>query len=116
MNKVKIVIHDCRDDESNVKIGVLPSGAPCVIDKLAVEADLLVSEGFIEPHFLGFQADARVFCPEFAIRVTVLGNHCSRFIHSENSRTGILDGNPMHEDMSGCRGNGKACIYCKRRH
>ena len=29
----------------------------------------------------------------------MLGNHCSRFIDSLYSRTGILDGNPMHEDM-----------------
>lgn len=100
MNQVKIVIHDCRDDESNVKIGVLPSGAPCVIDKLAVEADLLVSEGFIEPHFFaGFSGGRKSVLPGISDQVTVLGNHCSRFIHSENSRTGILDGNPMHEDM-----------------
>ena len=42
-----IVIHDSRDAASNVKIGVLPSGADCVIDRLAVETDLLVAEGFI---------------------------------------------------------------------
>ncbi len=100
MNQVKIVIHDCKNAESNVEIGVLPSGAPCVIDKLAVEADLLISEGFIEPHFFaGFSGGRKSVLPGISDQVTVLGNHCSRFIHSENSRTGILDGNPMHEDM-----------------
>ena len=33
----KIVIHDCRDAARNVQIGVLPSGAPCVIDRVAAE-------------------------------------------------------------------------------
>jgi nickel-dependent lactate racemase len=28
-----------------------------------------------------------------------MGNHCSKFIDSPYSRTGILDHNPMHEDM-----------------
>ena len=29
----------------------------------------------------------------------MLGNHCSKFIDSQFSRTGILDGNPIHADM-----------------
>ena len=96
----RIVIHDCRDAASNVQVGVLPSGAPCVIDRVAAEADLLISEGFIEPHFFaGFSGGRKSVLPGICDQVTVLGNHCSRFIDSENSRTGILDGNPMHEDM-----------------
>ena len=99
-NNSKIVIHDCRNPESNVQVGVLPSGAPCVIDKVAAEADLLVSEGFIEPHFFaGFSGGRKSVLPGICDQVTVLGNHCSKFIDSENSRTGKLDGNPMHEDM-----------------
>lgn len=100
MNACKIVIHDCRNAESNVQVGILPSGAPCVIDKTAAEADLLISEGFIEPHFFaGFSGGRKSVLPGISDQVTVLGNHCSRFIDSENSRTGKLDGNPMHEDM-----------------
>ena len=99
-NSCKIVIHDCRDADSNVQIGVLPSGAPCVIDRLAVETELLVSEGFIEPHFFaGFSGGRKSVLPGVCDQVTVLGNHCSRFIDSEKARTGKLDGNPMHEDM-----------------
>ena len=99
-NSCKIVIHDCRNAESNVQIGVLPSGAPCVIDRLAVETELLISEGFIEPHFFaGFSGGRKSVLPGVCDQVTVLGNHCSRFIDSEKARTGKLDGNPMHEDM-----------------
>ncbi len=99
-NSSKIVIHDSRDAASNVQVGILPSGAPCVIDRVAAEADLVVSEGFIEPHFFaGFSGGRKSVLPGISDQVTVLGNHCSRFIDSENSRTGKLDGNPMHEDM-----------------
>ena len=99
-NSSKIVIHDSRNAESNVQVGILPSGAPCVIDRVAAEADLVVSEGFIEPHFFaGFSGGRKSVLPGISDQVTVLGNHCSRFIDSENSRTGKLDGNPMHEDM-----------------
>ena len=93
-------MHDCRDAASNVRIGTLPSGAPCVVDRLAVEAELLVAEGFIEPHFFaGFSGGRKSVLPGVADQVTVLGNHCSRFIDSPFARTGVLDGNPIHEDM-----------------
>jgi len=100
LGRVKVVLHDSRNPESNVRIGTLPSGAPCVIDRVAAEAELLVSEGFIEPHFFaGFSGGRKSVLPGVADQVTVLGNHCSKFIDSPNARTGQLDGNPLHEDM-----------------
>lgn len=100
MDECRIVVHDCRDKASNVQIGVLPSGAPCVIDRLAAETELLIAEGFIEPHFFaGFSGGRKSVLPGVSDRVTVLGNHCSKFIDSPRSRTGKLDGNPIHADM-----------------
>jgi len=96
----KIVIHDAYDPDSNVTIGTLPSGAPLVIDRLAAETELLVSEGFIEPHFFaGFSGGRKSVLPGVCDKVTVLGNHCGEFIRSEFARTGILDNNPIHRDM-----------------
>ncbi len=94
----KIVVHDC--EANNVEIGTLPSGAPLVIDRVAAEAELLVAEGFIEPHFFaGFSGGRKSVLPGVCDRVTVLGNHCSQFIDSPNARTGKLEGNPLHKDM-----------------
>ncbi len=96
----KIVVHDAFDPESNVQIGILPSGAPLVIDKVAVETDLLISEGFIEPHFFaGFSGGRKSVLPGVCDKTTVLGNHCGEFIASPYARTGILEGNPLHRDM-----------------
>jgi nickel-dependent lactate racemase len=96
----KITIHDSRDASSNVKVGSLPSGAPLIIDRAAAETELLVSEGFIEPHFFaGFSGGRKSVLPGICDQATVLGNHCSKFIDSPYSRTGVLDGNPIHIDM-----------------
>ncbi|MBQ3503939.1 MAG: nickel-dependent lactate racemase [Oscillospiraceae bacterium] len=96
----KIVVHDAFDPGSNVSIGILPSGAPLVIDRCAVETDLLIAEGFIEPHFFaGFSGGRKSVLPGVCDRVTVLGNHCGEFIASPFARTGILEGNPLHRDM-----------------
>ena len=94
----KIVVHDAFDADSNVQIGVLPSGAPLVIDRVAVETDLLISEGFIEPHFFaGFSGGRKSVLPGVCDKTTVLGNHCGKFIASPYARTGILENNPLHQ-------------------
>ena len=96
----KIVVHDAFDPDTNVDIGVLPSGARLVIDRAAVETDLLISEGFIEPHFFaGFSGGRKSVLPGVCDKTTVLGNHCGAFIASSFARTGILEGNPLHRDM-----------------
>ena len=95
-----IRVHDAFDPDSNVQIGILPSGAPLVIDRAAVETDLLVSEGFIEPHFFaGFSGGRKSVLPGVCDKTTVLGNHCGKFIASPYARTGVLEGNPLHADM-----------------
>ncbi len=95
-----IYIHDCDESDMLVNIGTLPSGGECVINKLAYEADLLLAEGFIEPHFFaGFSGGRKSVLPGVCARKTVLANHCSEFIANPNCRTGILENNPMHLDM-----------------
>ncbi|MDR2528825.1 MAG: nickel-dependent lactate racemase [Synergistaceae bacterium] len=99
-SREKIVVHDCHDDANMTSLGTLPSGGELVVNRLAVECDLLVSEGFIEPHFFaGFSGGRKAVLPGVAGYPTVLANHCAEFIAHDQARTGILDGNPIHKDM-----------------
>lgn len=96
----KIVVHDSSDQNMLAYLGTLPSGGELSINRLAAEASLLVSEGFIEPHFFaGFSGGRKSVLPGIAARETVFANHCAEFINDPHSRTGILDGNPIHRDM-----------------
>ncbi len=96
----KIINHDCKDMENLTYLGILPSGAELWLNRLALEADLLIAEGFIEPHFFaGYSGGRKSILPGIAGEKTVLTNHCSKFIDSEKCRTGVLQGNPMHQDM-----------------
>ena len=100
VRREKIYIHDCDETEKYVNIGTLPSGGECVINELAAKADLLVAEGFIEPHFFaGYSGGRKSVLPGVCSRSTVLANHCAEFIHSEYARTGIIENNPIHKDM-----------------
>ena len=100
MANERIVVHDCDDAANLVNLGKLPSGGNLIVNRLAVDTDLLVAEGFIEPHFFaGFSGGRKSVLPGIASRETVMYNHNSGFIAHACARTGVLDGNPIHEDM-----------------
>lgn len=96
----QIVIHRSTDESTLVKVGTLPSGGELILNKLAMETELLIAEGFIEAHFFaGFSGGRKSILPGIASAQTVMANHCSEFIASDFARTGILNGNPIHKDM-----------------
>lgn len=96
----EIINHDCSDKDAMVFKGMLPSGGELWLNKLVDWADLVISEGFIEPHFFaGFSGGRKSILPGIADRRTVYANHCSKFIACNSARTGNLDNNPIHKDM-----------------
>ena len=113
VEREKIVIHDCAAEADMVTIGTLPSGGCLRINRIAAEADLLISEGFIEPHFFaGFSGGRKSVLPGIAARETVYWNHNAEFIASPFARTGILEGNPIHWDMLYAARKAKLAFIC----
>ncbi|NLM19614.1 MAG: nickel-dependent lactate racemase [Clostridiaceae bacterium] len=95
-----IVVHNASSDEDMTFFGTLPSGGELWLNKLVKENDLVISEGFIEPHFFaGFSGGRKSILPGVASRKTVLYNHNAHFIANPNARQGSLDENPIHKDM-----------------
>ncbi|WP_297417848.1 nickel-dependent lactate racemase [Clostridium sp.] len=96
----EIINHVSTDKSSLINVGTLPSGGKLYLNKLALETELLISEGFIEPHFFaGFSGGRKSILPGIASAKTIMANHCSEFINSNHARTGIIKDNPIHEDM-----------------
>ena len=99
VSREHIVVHDC-DSSPLTDLGPLPSGARLVVNSLVAQAELVVSEGFIEPHFFaGYSGGRKSILPGVCSRVTVLGNHCADFIDDPKARMGVIDGNPINRDM-----------------
>jgi nickel-dependent lactate racemase len=96
----RIVVHRSDAENEMVRLGTLPSGGELWLNKLVLWAELVVAEGFIEPHFFaGFSGGRKSVLPGIASRSTVLYNHNARFIASPHAAQGVLDGNPLHRDM-----------------
>ena len=95
----RIEIHDCQKSPM-VDLGILPSGAPLRVNALAAQADLLVAEGFIEPHFFaGFSGGRKSVLPGVCSTETVFANHSTSLIDSKYAHSGSLERNPVHRDM-----------------
>lgn len=100
VNNEKIINHDPGDQNALVNLGQLPSGGELWLNRLAAEADLLVADGFIEPHqFAGFSGGRKSVLPGIAGLATVLASHNSEFTVHPKARPGSLEGNPFQEDM-----------------
>lgn len=96
----RIAVNDAFKPEDFVDLGALPSGAGFYVNRLAVDCDLLVTEGFIEPHFFaGFSGGRKSILPGICAEKTVNENHSFKAIASPMAKTGVLAGNPIHEDM-----------------
>ncbi|MBO4903212.1 MAG: nickel-dependent lactate racemase [Lachnospiraceae bacterium] len=96
----KIVVNEAFKEDDFAFIRTLPSGADLWVNKVAVNCDLLITEGFIEPHFFaGFSGGRKSILPGICNATTVNENHSYKAISSPFSTTGVLANNPIHEDM-----------------
>lgn len=85
-----------------VEIETLPSGGACKINAVAAQADLLIAEGFIEPHFFaGFSGSRKSVLPDIASYETIMYNHDGAFARSGRSRAGVLEGIPCIATQAG---------------
>ena len=97
--KKNIFIHDAFKSPL-ISLGTLPSGCELTVNAMVKDADGVIAEGFIEPHFFaGFSGGRKSVLPGISSASSVMQNHCAKLVGHPNSRTGILEGNPLHEDM-----------------
>ena len=91
-------IHDhAATDPDHVEVGVV-DGAPVLIDRNWVEADVRIATGFVEPHFFaGYSGGPKAVCPGLAGLSTVLEAHSPARIASPMATWTVLEGNPVHD-------------------
>jgi nickel-dependent lactate racemase len=97
---MRIVNHDARDDASLTWVGTHGNGVPVWLNTEWVEADVKITTGFVEPHFFaGFSGGPKLVAPGLAGLDTVLTLHDAARIGSEQAIWGVIEGNPVHDDI-----------------
>lgn len=91
--------HDGRDRSQHTFLGTSPRGVPALIDSRYVEAQLKITTGLVEPHFMaGFSGGRKLICPGIAGQETIETWHSPRFLEHPAARAGSLQDNPVHEE------------------
>jgi len=89
-----------HDTSGTINIGTTSRGTPVEVNRLVMEADFRISTGFIEPHFFaGFSGGSKSIAPGVSSPKAIYHNHGYEMIEHPLSRAGILQGNPIHEDI-----------------
>ncbi len=85
-------------DARFVDYGTTSFGTPLFFNAEFVNADAKILVGDIEYHyFAGYGGGRKSVLPGVAAEITIEANH--KMMFNEKAKFGILDGNPVHEDM-----------------
>lgn len=105
-SKVRVTNHNCRDFSSLEYRGVSSRGTPIYLNKDYLEAELKILTGAINYHdFAGFSGGAKSILPGISGFPTISHNHLMLLApslgkgYNPMASAGILDRNPVHEDM-----------------
>lgn len=100
MARYRVINHEPENRDACVDLGTTKTGAPVLINRIAVEADLRILTGFIEPHFFaGFSGGPKALMPGVAHVETVMSNHGAHHLDDPNATFGVCEGNPLWEEL-----------------
>ncbi len=102
--RIPVVNHDCRAADM-VTMGTTPHGTTVRINRLAAEADLIITLGAVTHHVMaGYGGGRKSILPGISALDTICHNHAfaldpEAFRSNPLIGNGITAGNPLNEDM-----------------
>jgi len=98
LNRVKAISHDCKAEDL-VYVGTTQKhGTKVYLNRIFAEADVKILTGDVCFHYYaGYGGGRKSVLPAVSGEETIKHNH-AMLLHP-NAKTGVLEGNPVHEDM-----------------
>ncbi len=97
-NRLKIVSHDCYDDNLLIYAGQTARHLPIYINSYFAQADLKITTGLITPHqSAGFSGGRKSIIPGIT-GIKTISTHHSFPIRPKGPVMGIIKGNSFHEE------------------
>lgn len=92
---------DPLDQSRLVDLGLTTNGVPAVVNREAVEADLLVATGVVEPHlYAGYSGGRKTVAIGAAGERTIEVTHGPQMLDEPGTRLGRIEGNPFHQAVT----------------
>ena len=98
LERVKVVNHDCKSEDLVYLGKTAKFGTKVYVNKVFAEADARILTGDVELHYYaGYGGGRKSILPAVSGAETIQSNHA--MLLNSKARTGVLEGNPVHEDM-----------------
>jgi len=98
--RIELTDHDCNDKNNLILLGTTTRGTEVQVNKKVAQADHIILTGAITYHyFAGYGGGRKAVLPGISSFQAIQANH-KLCLTSDNAKTGVLAGNPVHEDMA----------------
>jgi Uncharacterized conserved protein len=98
VEKIKCIDHDAKQKQKY--IGDTSHHTPVYINSDVLDCDIKIGIANIDIHvFAGYSGGAKSILPGVSGVETIVKNHYMIYEYFDRTRSGILEGNPIREDM-----------------
>ncbi|MGQ9521859.1 MAG: nickel-dependent lactate racemase [Anaerolineae bacterium] len=99
--RYRVIDNEPLNPQALVDLGVTRGGVPVQVHRAAVEADLLIATGIVEPHqYAGYSGGRKTVAVGAAGEALIAYTHGPAFIDHPGTRLGRIEGNPFHEAVT----------------
>lgn len=99
--RYRVIDNEPRNPEALVDLGITPGGVPVSAHRAAVESDLLIATGIVEPHqYAGYSGGRKTLAVGAAGEALIAHTHGPAFVDHPGTRLGRIEGNPFHEAVT----------------
>ena len=96
--RYRVIDSEPQNPEALVDLGVTAGGVPVSAHRAAVEADLLLATGIVEPHqYAGYSGGPKTMAVGAAGESLIAHTHGPAFVDHPGTRLGRIEGNPFQE-------------------
>lgn len=101
VGRVRVVDPNPEDRSTLKGLGQTKGGVPIFVNKEAVNSDLLIATGLVEPHqYAGFSGGRKTVAIGIGGEETIGCTHGPSFLEHPRTRLGNVEGNPFHEAIT----------------
>ena len=99
--RYRVIDNEPQNPAALVDLGITPGGVPVQVHRAAIEADLLIATGIVEPHqYAGYSGGGKTLAVGAAGEALIAYTHGPAFVDHPGTRLGSIDGNPFHEAVT----------------
>jgi lactate racemase len=96
----RVIDNEPQNQAVLVDLGLTSGGVPVQLHRAALESDLIIATGIVEPHqYAGYSGGSKTLAVGAAGEALIAHTHGPAFVEHPCTRLGRIDGNPFQEAM-----------------